>query len=277
VSRLPNQSLEFIPDTGATSPLSEARGIVHIVGAGPGDPELLTVKALCLLQQADVIVHDRLVSSDILDLVPAAARRIDVGKQPNHHRYKQGEINALLVDFARSGARIVRLKGGDPFIFGRGGEELDYLRRHGVAAEVVPGITAATAAAASIGIPLTHRGTATAVTLVTGHGADGLPDLDFAALASGGQTLAIYMGVRNAGAIAAGLIDGGLDAATPVAVIENATTPQQRQVTGHLAGLEHLLREHRITAPSLLIVGEVVDAVAAVDTVADAAPAALAV
>lgn len=240
---------------------SPVRGIVHIVGAGPGDPDLLTTRAYRLLRQADVVVHDRLVSADVLELVRPGARLIDVGKQPNHHRYKQSEINALLVDLGRTYLRVVRLKGGDPFIFGRGGEELAYLRAHGVLAEVVPGITAATAAAASAGIPLTHRGTATAVTLVTGHGADGLPDLDFAALAAANQTLAIYMGVRNAGVIAARLIDGGLDPATPVAVIENATTPQQRQVTGRLDDLCNLLQRHAIAAPSLLIVGQVVDAV----------------
>lgn len=254
-----NRAVVDAASTGQRS--SPVRGIVHIVGAGPGDPDLLTMRAYRLLRQADVVVHDRLVSADVLELVRPGARLIDVGKQPNHHRYKQSEINALLVDLGRRYQRVVRLKGGDPFIFGRGGEELAHLRAHGVMAEVVSGITAATAAAASAGIPLTHRGTATAVTLVTGHGADGLPDLDFAALAAANQTLAIYMGVRNAGVIAARLIDGGLDPATPVAVIENATTPQQRQVTGRLDDLRNLLQRHAITAPSLLIVGQVVDAV----------------
>ncbi|HZD25158.1 MAG TPA: uroporphyrinogen-III C-methyltransferase, partial [Alphaproteobacteria bacterium] len=199
----------------------------------------------------------RLVSDEVLDLARREARRIDVGKRPGRHGYRQGEIDALLVDLARAGHRVVRLKGGDPFIFGRGGEELEHLSRHGVPCEVVPGITAASAAAAATGVPLTHRGVAGAVTLLTGHAADGLPEHDWERLATGGQTLALYMGVGHAAPIAERLIAGGLPAATPVMVVENASTPRQRAVQGRLAGLADLLAEHAIKAPALVLIGEV--------------------
>ena len=190
---------------------------VYLVGAGPGDPELLTIKAERALKQADAVVYDRLVGERILDLVPRGATRIYVGKASKAHHLRQDEINELLLEHARGGKRVVRLKGGDPFIFGRGGEEVEHLRRHGIAVELVPGITAATASAASAGIPLTHRGLAQAVTLVTGHGAEGEPDIDWAALAGGNHTLAIYMGLSNAGRVAEQLIAGGRAPGTPVA------------------------------------------------------------
>jgi len=232
-------------------------GVVHIVGAGPGDPDLLTLKALRLMERAEVVVYDRLVAPEILDYLRRDAERVYVGKAKGAHAKTQDQINALLCARARAGQRVLRLKGGDPFVFGRGGEELEYLRRHGVRVEVVPGVTAATACAAALGIPLTHRDHASAVTLVTGHGRDGEPDLDWAALAGPRQTLAIYMGVGAAGRIAARLIAQGLAPATPVAVIENATMTDQKTAAGALRDLEALVRDNGITGPALIIIGEV--------------------
>ncbi len=232
-------------------------GIVFIVGAGPGDPDLLTLKALRLLQEADVIVHDRLVAPAVLDYGRRDARRIGVGKEKGNHSVSQSAINRTLLAEARAGRRVVRLKGGDPFVFGRGGEEREFLLRHGVPVEVVPGITAATGCAAAAGIPLTHRDHAHAVAFVTGHGKDGEPTLDWAALARGGQTLAVYMGASTAGEIAARLLQHGLSATTPVAVIENGTRPDQRVTTGHLADLAGLAARGG-QGPKLIVVGDVV-------------------
>ncbi len=178
-------------------------GMVHIIGAGPGDPDLLTLKALRLMERAEVVVYDRLVAPEILNYLRRDAERITFGKAKGAHAKTQDQINALLCARARAGQRVLRLKGGDPLVFGRGGEELEYLRRHGVRVEVVPGVTAATACAAALGVPLTHRDHASALTLVTGHGRDGEPELDWPALAGQHQTLAIYMGVGAAGRIAA--------------------------------------------------------------------------
>ena len=233
------------------------RGGVAIVGAGPGDPDLLTLRALRLLQRADVVVHDKLVGPGVLDLVRRDAERIDVGKRAGNHSKSQDEINALLAEQALAGRRVVRLKGGDPFIFGRGGEEVDYLRQRGVSVELVPGITAALGCAAAVGIPLTHRDHAQAVTLATGQGKDGEPELDWATLARLDQTLAIYMGVGTAGRIASRLIGHGLDPATPVAVIENGTLPNQRAVYGRLSGLGWLVRQSGIAGPALIVIGRV--------------------
>src|SRR5437868_5651309 len=200
------------------------QGSVWLVGAGPGDPELLTVKALKALQRADVVIHDGLVSDEILDLAPAAARRISVAKRKSRHSYAQDEINRMLVAFAREGLSVVRLKGGDPFIFGRGGEELQACRAAGVETHVVPGVTAALAAGASAGAPLTHRGSAQAVTFVTGHAAKGgEPDLDWAALATPNHTVVVYMGLSMAAPIAARLMAAGRDPATPALIVENAS------------------------------------------------------
>ena len=197
-------------------------GRVSIVGAGPGDPELLTVRALRRIETADAIVHDRLVDPAILEHARSDARRIYVGKRRGCHALEQEQINALLVDLAREGFDVVRLKGGDPFVFGRGGEELLHLRAHGIEVEVVPGVTAALGCAASVGIPVTHRDLAQAVTFVTGHAKNGAePDLDWAALARANHTLVVYMGVATASRVAARLIENGLDGATPVAVVEN--------------------------------------------------------
>jgi len=239
-------------------------GRVAIVGAGPGDPDLLTLRALGLLQDADVVVYDRLVAPEVLAYARRDAARVYVGKAKGSHARSQAEINDLLVEEARAGKRVVRLKGGDPFVFGRGGEELEHLTRHGIAAEVVPGITAATGCAASSGIPLTHRAHAAAVTFVTGHGRNGAPEVDWAALAGARQTLVIYMGVSAAGEIAARLIENGLLAGTPVAVVENGTRPEQRTVRGALRDLAALIEEAGIVGPAVIIVGEVVRAGAVV-------------
>jgi len=234
-----------------------AEGIVHIVGAGPGDPDLLTVKALRLLQEADVIVHDRLIGPDILDRARRDAERIDAGKRRADHGMGQDAINALMVARARRGQRVVRLKGGDPFIFGRGGEERDYLIANGIKVVVVPGITAAAGCAAAAGIPLTHRDHASAVTLVTGHGTHGLPQVDWSTLAAPGQTLAIYMGLATAAPLTARLLAAGLPPETPVAVIENGTLPTQRVHRTTISGLVALTEDSRIEGPSLIVVGEV--------------------
>jgi uroporphyrin-III C-methyltransferase/precorrin-2 dehydrogenase/sirohydrochlorin ferrochelatase len=249
-------------------------GIVHLVGAGPGSPDLLTLRALQVMQRADVVVYDRLVAPAILDLVRRDAERIYVGKEPGRPSLPQPEINALLARLAGEGRRVVRLKGGDPFVFGRGGEELAYLERRGVAAEVVPGITAALGCAAAVGLSLTHRDHAQALTLVTAEGKAGEPGLDWAALAKPGQTLAIYMGVAAAGRIAHRLIESGLPASTPVAVVENGTLPEQRVAAGELGRLDALVAASAIRGPAVIFVGE---AARAVRGVAEPQPLALAV
>jgi uroporphyrin-III C-methyltransferase len=231
-------------------------GVVWLVGAGPGDPDLLTVKALRLLQGADVIVHDRLTPQPILDLARPGARMIDVGKRKSRHTLPQDGINQLLVGLAREGLKVVRLKGGDPFMFGRGGEELLALRAAGIEAHVVPGVTAALAAAAGAGAPLTHRGLAQAVTFVTGHAAAGAePDLDWTALARTNHTVAIYMGLSTAPLIAARLIAAGRAPSTPVAVVEGASLPDERRLVTTLAELGAAVAA--LDGPALLIVGEV--------------------
>ncbi len=232
-------------------------GIVHLVGAGPGDPELLTLKALRLLQLADVIVHDRLIGPRILDYARRDADLIDVGKAPGHHAVPQVQINALLLDHARAGARVVRLKGGDPFVFGRGGEELAFLRDHGIAVEVVPGITAAAGCAAAAGIPLTLRGQAQALSIVTAQARDGEAEQDWLALAGDGRTLCVYMGAAAAARIAVRLIGAGRDPATPAAVIVNGTLPTQRLAVGPLHDLG-LLAAEAGPGPALIMIGDVV-------------------
>ncbi|MBU6372982.1 MAG: siroheme synthase CysG [Alphaproteobacteria bacterium] len=243
-------------------------GLVHIVGAGPGDPELLTLKALRVLQDADLIVYDRLVDPRILGMARRDADRLYVGKARANHAVPQEEIGALLIEAARAGKRVVRLKGGDPFVFGRGGEELDALRAAGVDAFVVPGITAALGCAAAVGAPLTHRDHAQAVTFVTGHaredarGADGdaEPDLDWRALASPNHTVVIYMGAARADALAARLIAAGRAPGTPALIVENGTRPDQTVTGTTLAELGAAVSRARPTGPALLIVGEVVGA-----------------
>jgi uroporphyrin-III C-methyltransferase/precorrin-2 dehydrogenase/sirohydrochlorin ferrochelatase len=233
-------------------------GQVAIVGAGPGDPDLLTLKALQFLQDADVIIYDQLVGPGVLDYARRDAETIYVGKAPGKHSHSQDDINALLAYHARLDKQVVRLKGGDPFIFGRGGEERAYLVERGIEVKIVPGITAAAGCAAEAGIPLTHRGAAQSVTYLTGTSAGNIPDYDWPALARTGGTLVIYMGVGTADTIATRLMDNGLAAATPVAVIKNGTLPTQHTITGTLGELGALMHSQKVRSPALLLIGDVV-------------------
>lgn len=238
-----------------------AQGSVALVGAGPGDAGLMTLRGLRLLNEADVILHDRLVSDDVLALARRDAERICVGKNVGGVGTSQSQINALLIEHAKAGKRVVRLKGGDAFVFGRGGEELEALHAQGIAFEVVPGITAALACGAYAGIPLTHRDHAQSLQLVTAHaGTDGqasLDDLDWTSLASGRKTLAFYMGVAGLERIRDQLVAHGRAPDTPFAIIENGSRPEQRVIAGPLSALPELARSHDVGAPALLIVGEV--------------------
>ncbi|HYE46685.1 MAG TPA: uroporphyrinogen-III C-methyltransferase [Caulobacter sp.] len=229
-------------------------GAVWLVGAGPGDPDLLTIKAARVIGTADVIVHDGLVSAEILDLAPAGARLIDVAKRKSRHTLPQDDINELIVALARQGLTVVRLKGGDPFVFGRGGEELAACRAAGVDCQVVPGVTAALAASSSAGAPLTHRGAAQSVTFVTGHAAHGEPDLDWPALARANQTVVIYMGLTTAGLIAERLLDAGRAGSTPALIVVNASRPDEQRLSTTLGGLAETAAG--LSGPALLMVGE---------------------
>jgi uroporphyrin-III C-methyltransferase len=239
-------------------PAGIGQGRVHLVGAGPGDPELLTLRAARLLAQADVVVYDYLVSPEVMDLVAPTAQRIYAGKQRNRHSLPQESINALLVRLARQGRDVVRLKGGDPFIFGRGGEEMQALAEAGIAIEVVPGITAACGVSCYAGIPLTHRDYAQACVFVTGHLQDGTTGLDWAALARPRQTVVIYMGLGALDEICAKLVAHGVSAEMPAAVVEKGTTLDQRVVTGNLCNLASRVTAGGLESPCLIIVGEVV-------------------
>ena len=239
------------------APASRDVGSVALVGAGPGDPGLLTLRALRLLNQADVILHDRLVGAGVLALARRDADFIEVGKQAANHHVTQDGIHALMLEHARAGRRVVRLKGGDPFVFGRGGEELEFLRAQGIAYEVVPGITAALACAAYAGVPLTHRNHAQSVRLITAHTKDSVDTLDWPALAQERQTLAVYMGVAGLADLRDRLLAQGRAATTPFALVENGSRPEQRVVTGTLAELPELARQHEVQSPALLILGEV--------------------
>ena len=244
-------------------------GKVFLIGAGPGDPELLTLKALRLIQSADVVVFDRLVSEEIMALVPEGIRRIDVGKMPGHHRVAQDRINAMLVDLAREGLSVVRLKGGDPPIFARGSEEAEVLRGAGIPVAFVPGITAAQGAASSTGVPLTHRGLATGLRYVTGHRAkDARLDLDWASLASEETTLVVYMGAANIAEIAFQLMRHGLPASLPVMAVASATTPREQRILSTLGGIAADIATAEPEAPVLFVIGHVVslyDSVALAD------------
>ena len=249
-----NQSIQH-----ALAEWQTPKGEVYLVGAGPGDPELLTLKALRLMQQADVVIYDRLVSAPILELCRRDAEKVYVGKARSNHAVPQEGINALLVKYAQAGKRVCRLKGGDPFIFGRGGEEIQELYEAGVSFQVVPGITAASGCSAYAGIPLTHRDYAQSVRFLTGHLKEGSPELPWSELVYEHQTLVLYMGLIGLESICEKLIAHGQRADMPVALISKGTTPEQKVVVGTLADIASKVAQHHIQAPTLTIIGEVVN------------------
>lgn len=232
---------------------------VQLVGAGPGDPDLITVKGLRAIQEAEVILYDRLISPELLDDAKPGAELIFCGKLPDHHHLQQETINYLLVKHAKAGKRVVRLKGGDPFVFGRGGEEAAFLAEHGVPFEIIPGITSGIAAPAYAGIPVTHRDHSASFAIVTGHRREGeKEDQKWAALANGIDTLAIYMGVKNLPYIQQRLIENGKSPQTPAALVHWGTTKAQRTVTGTLATIADIAQAEGVTNPSMIVIGEVV-------------------
>ncbi|WP_150050026.1 siroheme synthase CysG [Methylomonas rhizoryzae] len=242
----------------AQNSVDAKRGEVYLIGAGPGDPDLLTFRALRLMQQADVIVYDRLVSAGILDMARRDAQKIYVGKQRSQHSLAQESINELLANLALAGKRVARVKGGDPFIFGRGGEEIETLMQQGIDFQVVPGITAGAGCASYAGIPLTHRDHAQSCTFVTGHLKDGTINLNWKQLAVPNQTIVIYMGLVGLRAICAALIEHGCPADHPIAIVQQGTTSQQRVLTGTLCSMPDLAEQADIKPPTLIIVGSVV-------------------
>ncbi|QJR80385.1 uroporphyrinogen-III C-methyltransferase [Alteromonas pelagimontana] len=255
-----NQKAEqqFLAALDAAKINQKPEGQVYLVGAGPGDPDLLTFRALRLMQKADVVVYDRLVSPQILELVRRDAEKIYVGKVKSHHTLPQNDINNLIVQKAKEGNRVVRLKGGDPFIFGRGGEEIQTLIAAGIGFQVVPGITAATGASTYAGIPLTHRDHAQSVVFATGHLKDNTIDLNWPALAHANQTLVFYMGLTGLAIICEKLVEHGLSADTPIALVQQATLPEQKVVTGTLTTILANPATATIAPPTLIIVGSVV-------------------
>lgn len=233
-------------------------GTVYLVGAGPGDPDLLTRKAARLISEAQVVVYDALVSPEVMKLINPTAEMIYAGKERGHHAIPQEQINLLLVRLAREGKTVIRLKGGDPYTFGRGGEEVQTLAAHGISFEVVPGVTAAAGVAAYAGIPLTHRDYAQACVFVTGNLKDGSMNLDWPGLARRRQTVVIYMGLHGLPLLCEKMIEHGLPPDWPAAIVQQGTTPHQRSVAGTLATLPDLARAAHLKAPTLIIVGEVV-------------------
>ena len=244
--------------TPDTTPALPGAGRVYLVGAGPGDPELLTLRAVHLLQQTDVIVYDHLVSSAVLDFVSPTAERIFAGKRRNEHTMRQEQINALLVKLAIEGKQVVRLKGGDPFIFGRGGEELQALAAHGVAFEVVPGVTAASGVSCYAGIPLTHRDFAQSCLFVTGHLQDGSADLDWPSLVRPRQTVVIYMGLGGLSEICRQMMQHGAAPTLPIAVVQDGSIATQKVVIGTLADMPERVAQAGLKSPCLTIIGDVV-------------------
>jgi uroporphyrin-III C-methyltransferase len=240
------------------NPSEATAGRVYLVGAGPGDPELLTLRAVRLLKSADVVVYDQLVSDAVLGYVAPGAQRIFAGKRRNEHTLRQEQINALLVDLAREGKQVVRLKGGDPFIFGRGGEEMQALAAQGIAFEVVPGVTAASGVASYAGIPLTHRDYAQTCLFVTGHLKDGTADLDWPSLVRTGQTVVIYMGLNALPDICRQLIAHGAAPELPIAVVQNGSLASQKVVTGTLADMAQRVAQAALVSPCLTLIGDVV-------------------
>lgn len=243
--------------TTATDP--QAGGEVYLVGAGPGDPDLLTVKALRLLREADVVLHDRLVSEPIMELINEHADIIHVGKARSNHSVPQDRINDMLVEYARDGKRVVRLKGGDPFIFGRGGEEIERLAEYGIPFQVIPGITAAQGCSTYAGIPLTHRDHAQSVRFITGHLKDDSTDLPWQDFVQNRQTLVFYMGLMGLPVITRQLIAHGMAAETPCALISKATMPEQMVVCATLGSIVEAVEEAGARAPTIIIVGDVVN------------------
>ncbi len=238
---------------------NEHTGRATLVGAGPGAPDLLTLRAVKALQSADVVLFDALIDPSILEIAPDHARRIDVGKRCGRHAMNQAAINRLIVRHTQQGAHVVRLKGGDPFVFGRGGEELDSLRLAGVPVDVIPGVTAACAVAASLQLPLTHRDVARSVHFVTGHGSDGtVPGHDWRALAASGGTIAAYMAGRTLPSVAASLIAAGMAGSTPAVAVENASRPDERRAYGTLSTLPAILAASGFDGPTLVLIGAVV-------------------
>lgn len=258
------QTMENCSPSNSGSSHRAPTGKLWLVGAGPGDPDLLTLRAARLLQSADLVVHDGLVGQGVLDLIPAHVERISVAKQRSRHTMKQELINELIVREALAGRQVVRLKGGDPFIFGRGGEELEAARAAGVPCETVPGITAAAGCAAQAGLPLTHRADASAVTFVAGQCKD-LSDQDWSGLAGKGRTLVIYMGLATAAAISDKLIHDGVSPDLPVCVIERGTTADARALRTLLTDLGDMVIREQVASPALIIVGEVAKRADALD------------
>ena len=249
---------QAIEDASKEDPSQTKAGEVWLIGAGPGDPDLLTFRALRLMQQADVVLYDRLVSDEILNLTRRDADRIYVGKKRADHAVPQGEINQLLVDLALEGKNVVRLKGGDPFIFGRGGEEIELLAESGVSFQIVPGITAASGCATYAGIPLTHRDHAQSCAFVTGHLKDGSVDLNWKALATPNQTVIIYMGLVGLPTICEKLVEHGVSKEMPIALVQQGTTKNQQVFTGTLDTMVDIIKDKEVQAPTLIIIGSVV-------------------